>query len=217
MSPDSASRALLGAAALWAAGALAFQAWRFRGAVRREIAEPRGSALAGAVYGFTAAMSPARKESASRHPLAFGAGILLHLGVAASLSIVFLSAVAPGGWPRLGAALAGVSAVGLAACVGLLVRRLATAPLREMSPPDDYISNLAVALLLASSLAFRLDVLPAAALQLLAALVLLYVPVGKLRHGMFFFLARGDLSLRLGARGVYPPAARKGGGRGVRR
>ncbi len=217
MSADSASRAALGAAALWAAAALAFQAWRARGAVRREVAEPSGSALAGAVYGFTVAMSPLRKESASRHPLAFGAGILLHLGVAAALAIVVLSAVAPGPRPRLGPVLAGVAAAGLAACVGLLVRRLATADLRGMSPPDDYVANLAVALLLASSLAYRLDALPAGTLHVLAALVLLYVPLGKLRHGLFFFLARGDLSSRLGGRGVYPAAARRGGARGVRR
>ena len=32
-------------------------------------------------------------------------------------------------------------------------------------------------------------------------------PAGKLRHAVFFFLARVDLGRRLGWRGVYPPAA----------
>ena len=39
-----------------------------------------------------------------------------------------------------------------------------------------------------------------------AALIFLYLPLGKLRHAVFFFVARGDYGWRLGHRGVYPPA-----------
>ena len=38
-------------------------------------------------------------------------------------------------------------------------------------------------------------------------LLLVYLPLGKLRHAVFFFVARGDYGRRLGFRGVYPPAA----------
>jgi hypothetical protein len=37
-----------------------------------------------------------------------------------------------------------------------------------------------------------------------AAAFFAYVPLGKLRHAVFFFVARGDLYARLGARGVVP-------------
>lgn len=206
MSATTIAKILLAAGALWAVVGLAVQGLSARRAARRDRAAPAGSALAGVAYGFTTALSPARKESASRHPFTFAAGAVLHLGVLASLVTVLASAALPAVLPPMRLALACAEGAGLAACVFLLVRRLRILDLREISPLDDYLANVMIGLLLASALAFLADALPASALHVLTAILLFYLPFGKLRHALFFFLARGEMSARLGHRGVYPPA-----------
>ncbi|MBZ5637766.1 MAG: hypothetical protein LAO51_03305 [Acidobacteriia bacterium] len=94
------------------------------------------------------------------------------------------------------------------------MKRLATAELRRISPPDDYLASLMIAALLSGAVAFWAGVLSAVALRIVATILLVYLPVGKLRHAVFFYLARADLSGRLGFRGVYPPGGGGDGGRG---
>lgn len=200
----AAPQLLLAASALWAAAALAAQAVRVRGAARRPFSAPAGSASRGVLYSFTGAMAPHRKESASRHPVAFAAGAVLHLAVFAAFAATLAAAVAPER-SRSIAAGAPLAALGLAACVGLFLRRLLRPTLRAVSSPEDFSANLVVAALLAANLAHHAGWLNAAALQVIAALVLIYLPLGKLRHGLFFFLSRINLGRRLGRRGVYPP------------
>ncbi len=147
------------------------------------------------------------------HPLSFGAGVLLHVGIAAS----FLSALASALASReallpAGTVLAALAGAGLVAGLFLVAKRVALAELRRISPPDDYLASLAIGALLGSAIAFWAGALGGPALRIVASLVLIYLPLGKLRHSVFFFLARADLSARLGLRGVYPP---RGGG-GVR-
>ncbi|MBZ5637765.1 MAG: hypothetical protein LAO51_03300 [Acidobacteriia bacterium] len=91
----SLSLVLLVTSAVWAAAALAVQASAARRGIRAPRAPAAGRAARGILYGFTTAMLPTRKESAGRHPVAFTAGLLLHLGVAASLLTVLLSARSP--------------------------------------------------------------------------------------------------------------------------
>jgi hypothetical protein len=42
------------------------------------------------------------------------------------------------------------------------------------------------------------------------ALLFLYIPFGKLRHMVYFFVVRADYGFRLGYRGVYPPEKMEG-------
>ncbi len=208
------SEILLAVSAVWAVGALAVQARAARAGLPELHAPAAGAASRGILYGFTGAMLPSRKESVSRHPLSFAAGVLLHLGIAASfLSVLASMLAAPAAFPAGGIALAAATGTGLAAGLFLLAKRVASADLREISPPDDYVANLAIGALLASAVAFWIGLLPGAGLRIVAALVLFYVPLGKLRHAVFFYLARADLSARLGLRGVYPP---RGGNDGRR-
>jgi hypothetical protein len=204
------SEILLEISAAWAVAALLVQALSARRAIEAPHATATGRASSGVLYGFTIAMLPTRKESAKQHPVSFAAGILLHVGVAGSfltvlLSLSPLSPAIP--WARL--VLAPAGGVGLVAGLFLLTKRLVTAELRAISPPDDYLAGLMVAALLAGGLAFWAGALGAGALRILAAILLLYLPLGKLRHAVFFYLARADLSGRLGFRGVIPP---RGGG-----
>jgi hypothetical protein len=202
------SEILLAISAVWAIAALLVQALAARGAIVGPRAPAMGRASRGVLYGFTTAMLPTRKESASRHPVSFAAGLLLHLGVAASfLTVLDSSFPLPLSSARL--LLAPAAGAGLVAGLFLLVKRLVTPDLRAISRPDDYLASLMIAALLAGTLAFRAGVLSATALRILAAILVLYLPLGKLRHAVFFYLARADLYGRLGFRGVYPP---RGGG-----
>lgn len=200
------STILLAASAIWAVVGLAVQARGARPAGRTDHAARAGSAARGILYGFTGAMLPGKKESVSRHPVSFGAGLVFHAGVAAAFLALLLVTLGPGPVPPLRPALQALVAAGLLACCYLLARRLTVRDVHAVSVPDDYLANLALAVFLAVTMLNLAGALPAPILRLVAAVLLVYLPLGKLRHVLFFFLARGDLSRRLGVRGVYPPA-----------
>jgi hypothetical protein len=46
------------------------------------------------------------------------------------------------------------------------------------------------------------------------SLLMLYIPIGKLRHTVYFFAARYHLGYFFGWRGVWPPAKLKNDGNG---
>lgn len=193
--------------ALWAAIALILQVRHARDGGRREHGRRAGSPARGLLYNFTVAMTPAHKEAVSRHPFKFATGVLMHAGVAVSLlGVALLVAGFDGGYRLLTLAR---PLVGLALLAGLylLVQRTLSPTLRAMSAPDDYFAIVASCGLLA--LVFLRRIGPAQELGLLfyVALLLVYLPLGKLRHAVFFFVARADFGRRLGYRGVYPPAA----------
>lgn len=190
------------AAVAWSAGALAWAArtaWRRPSA--RATAAPAGTALSGIVYAFGAGMSPRAKESASHHPVVYVAGLAYHGGVLSGGAVLVaqLAGVAFPASVSLG--LGAVMALGVAAGLVLLARRLSTPLLQAISAPDDYASNAVVDAWLASgALAmFTSSVTPFLVLTIVLAL---YAPLGKIRHCVFFFLARGLFGARLGRRGV---------------
>lgn len=161
------------------------------------------------LYFLTVAMLPAHKESVRNHPLEFGIGVLMHLGVLLALAGVLVLVVhVPTGIAVLDA-LSPLFLFSLAAGLFLFIRRLASRNLRHMSAPDDYLAILltcgllAVVTLIASHPRMPLVVL------VYAALFFAYLPLGKLRHVVFFFAARADYGRRLGYRGVYPPPAKE--------
>lgn len=202
---SDAVRAAAAAAAVWALTAMAAQA--FKG-LRRPVTDHSagsGSALRGIAYSFTGAMLPWRKETASLHWGEFLTGVLLHVGAIWGLiAMLALIAVPDAGAAiiRPGAPLFLLSFVG---AVFLAVRRMRSPLLRSFSAPDDYIaiSGTALFLLLAGAAAVE----PTFVIWFLASgiLLLLYMPLGKLRHAVFFFLARASYAQKLGHRGVYPP------------
>ena len=197
------ARIFVGLCLAWAAVALAAQVRRARRGRRADLSRPAGSPARGLLYSFTGAMSPRHKETVSRHPVAFGVGLLFHAGTLLGLLTVLLSVVGPtlgSLWLR---SLRLLFALSLLAGLVLLVRRLVSVNLRKISVPDDYLAILATCGLLA--FAGRAPGGHLLALWVYAGALLLYLPLGKLRHIVFFFVARGDLGRRLGWRGVYPP------------
>ena len=90
--------------------------------------------------------------------------------------------------------------------IGILLKRMIKKGLRELSNPDDYISNVLVTvfqLLMGLTLVSGKVFTPW--LFIAAALLLFYIPLGKLKHLLYFFAARWQLGLFYGRRGVWPP------------
>ena len=75
-----------------------------------------------------------------------------------------------------------------------------------MSTAEDYVAILATCVLLALASLDSAGAEARLAFLIYAGLLFAYLPVGKLRHAVFFFVARADYGGRLGYRGVYPPS-----------
>ena len=208
MSSPGPLELVLGAAAAWALLALALLALRTRAWGRRTLhAPPAGDAAAGARYAFTKGMLPQAKESVRTHLPSYAAGVVFHAGVFAAFGLLAagLAGVAPGSaLVRLGGAVAGAGAL---AGLGLLGKRVASPVLRGLSSPDDYAANLLTTTF--AALAAVAAFLPGAraAWLVAGAALLVYVPVGTIRHCLLFFPARYEMGRFFGRRGTFPPAA----------
>jgi hypothetical protein len=197
-----------------AVSAAAFVVLRLRvGTVPAPVAPPRGSAAAGVFYAFTLAFAPWSKESASRHLPSYLAGIAYHAAVFTALAGLVHSLFGAPLPPLASRVMAVALAPGLACGVVLLVKRCLDGRLRALSVPEDYFANALVDAVLAAALAAALEPRLLPVLQLLGAALVLYAPLGKLRHMVLLLTSRRALGTTLGRRGVRPAA----GGAGARR
>ena len=160
-----------------------------------------GDPAAGVRYAFTGAMSPGAKESVREHRSSYLAGLAYHAGIFTALGLLVATLC---GVP-LPAALRWLCRVplilGTMGGTGLLLKRMLQSELRGLSHPDDFLSNL-----LATAFV-GLALLGGTTWLLSAALLLFYAPLGKIRHCLFFFLARRNLGAFFGRRGVFPPGS----------
>jgi hypothetical protein len=172
--------------------------------VPKPIAPPRGSAAAGVIYAFTKAFAPTAKESASLHLLSYLAGIVYHLAIFAALARLAAS-VLPVAVPlAANTTLAVMFTLGLACGLALLAKRTVDARVRGISVPDDFLANLLVDAVLAAALAASLHPGLVPLFRVIGALLLLYAPLGKLRHMLFLLTSRSWSGAYFGRRGVRP-------------
>ena len=178
---------------------------------RPEQASAKGSVVSGIIYAFTFGMLPGSKESASQHLLSYLAGIVFHIGIfTAFLFSAIIYLLAKGIIPDLPQCVrlivAGLMAVGLVNGLGLLVKRFINTRLRFISTWDDYFSNIIVNVFLVLSII--LAVQPGNAIfyimYIFEAGLLLYIPLGKLRHCAYFPATRIMFGYFYGYRGVLP-------------
>ena len=174
-----------------------------------DFATPAGSGAAGIRYAFTGAMSPKKKESAYLHLPTYTAGLIYHLGTFISLLLYIIFLFIPHLNPLLLSILLSLS---LLSGVAILVKRVYKRLLRRLSNPDDYLSNLLVTLFQATTIAYlllsgnpenRASDPTALVYHLSAGLLFLYMPLGKLKHLVYFFAARYHLGWFYGRRGVW--------------
>lgn len=199
------------AAAAWAAGALFFSWLRARGFGRRVLLAPAaGDPAAGVRYAFTTAMLPQAKESVRMHLPSYAAGVVFHLGTFTALGLLVMT-LAGIGMPtplRWFAVIAPL--LGAAGGLALLVKRVATPYLRGLSSPDDFVANLLTTAFAALAGAAVLHPPLVPVWLVVAVLLLAYLPVGKIRHCVFFFSSRAFMGAFFGYRGTFP-SARHGG------
>jgi hypothetical protein len=201
------------AMAAWALIALTAMILRTRAHGRIEYFAPAaGRAMGGIAYAFGPGMSPTAKESAREHLATWFAGVGYHIGIFAGFAVLasliagVLSngALAPGAWLRI---LQVICLVGALCGAGLLIKRAASPQLRRLSCPDDYVANLLTTMF--AGLASVAPLSPTLHRIWLAETIvlLLYMPIGKIKHCFFFFTTRYYLGTHFGRRGVFPPKA----------
>jgi hypothetical protein len=170
-----------------------------------DFSRPLGNTQKAIRYSFTGAMNPARKESAFLHLPTYTAGILYHIGtfLSAFLFIFILLRYEPPLYTRY--VIISFLVVSGSCGLAILIKRLVNQKLRFLSNPDDYISNFLVTFVhFITALALHEPtILPAYFIAV--GILLLYLPLGKLKHTIYFFAARYHLGLFYGWRGTWPP------------
>jgi nitrate reductase gamma subunit len=176
---------------------------------RPTYAHPRGSSFAGIMYAFGWGMLPWEKESAARHIWTYLGGILYHLGILTAM--VFLATV------LLGISLPGTLSqpirillvIGLVSGLALLIKRILKPHMRSLSSGDDYLANSLVDLFLLSALTATSTETMLVPFLAIAIITFIYIPLGKLRHCVFFFYSRILFGTFFGKRGVLPHPSKK--------
>lgn len=173
--------------------------------------KPRGDVKKGKVYSLSLGLLPWEKESTRKHWPVYIIGIIYHSAIAFAFF-------------RLVAILFNLNFflnffsnrpvmiflfVGTVSGLSLFFRRLLKAELRQLSYPDDYAANLLVNLFLlngAISIFFQKALI---FFLLNAFFLILYLPLGKIRHCVFFIPSRLIFGQYYGLRGVLPPPFKK--------
>jgi len=170
---------------------------------------PEGSARRGVLYAFVRGMLPWEKESVATHLPTFVAGLLYHAGVFTALLFLLLLMIEAPPTHFLSQIFRALVLAGLVSGLGLLIKRVTSRKMRVISVPDDFVANALVDLFL--GLAFVAMISPAVTpVFLIAATVLfLYMPMGKIRHCVFFFYTRFVFGVFFGRRGVLPHPPRE--------
>jgi hypothetical protein len=169
---------------------------------QRDLSRPQGNPLSGILYAFTLGMAPWEKESTRIHWLAYLRGILFHIGIFAALGILALSP-----WlSRLPSwvtwsAIVMTGSGALAGFAGIAMRQV-EANLRALSLLDDYLSVFITSLF--TGLAFLVLLVPGslALFYIVTALMLIYIPISKIRHCVYFFFSKFIFGRNFGHRGV---------------
>jgi hypothetical protein len=157
-------------------------------------------------YSFTGAMNPSKKESAYLHLPTYSAGILYHIGTFLAIIVFFLQLAGVRFPALLEYIFAVILIITAIAGIGILIKRISVKKLRKLSCPDDYISNILVTLFQFITAISLTGHIYQSVYYVTVALLLLYIPVGKLRHLVYFFAARYQLGYFYGWRGSWPPS-----------
>lgn len=166
----------------------------------------KGNISHGITYAFTKGMMPWAKESTRIHMIAYLRGIGFHVGIFAAIGAVILSPF----WrylpPFLLLILFWVLILGAALGAAGGIMRIAEHNLRGLSLPDDHFAVwLTTLFITVTGLAVRNDafVIP---MYIVGAITFVYVPLGKIRHCLYFFFSRTFFGKFFGRRAVFPHA-----------
>ncbi len=160
-------------------------------------------------YAFTKAMSPTKKESAYLHLPTYTAGILYHLGTFLSIFLFFIIILEFNFGLSINYFLSGFLALSGISGLGILIKRMIKRELLSLSNLDDFISNILVTLFQFATAFVLLMESGFIPYFIITTTLLLYLPLGKLKHTIYFFAARYHLGFFFGWRNVWPIANSK--------
>ncbi len=155
-------------------------------------------------YSFTKAMSPAKKESAYLHLPTYTAGIIYHLGTFLSIFLFFIFIFEIEFTAITNYILIDFLAISVICGLGILIKRIVKKELLSLSNPDDFISNLLVTFFQFATTLMLYWENGVIVYSIITTALLLYLPLGKLKHTIYFFAARYHLGFFYGWRGVWP-------------
>jgi hypothetical protein len=155
-------------------------------------------------YSFIGAMNPLKKESAYLHLPTYTAGILYHIGTFVSIALYFLFLFNVSFAYSLHWVLICILIASSVSGLGIFLKRIIVKKLRFLSNPDDYVSNFLVTMFQIFTLLLLVSETFTSYYFISTGLLFLYLPLGKLKHLLYFFAARYHLGLYYGWRGVWP-------------
>ena len=163
---------------------------------------PKDSAAKGILYAFTLGMAPWSKESTRIHMIAYLRGIAFHVGIFAGLAALLASP-----WfdmiPQIArVAFAALTAMGAVMGVAGGVMRVVEHNLKAISTPDDHASVWLVTVFLAAMTVALGAPVFVPVMWVAAAAMLVYAPLSKIRHCIYFYFGRLFFGLHIGRRGV---------------
>src|SRR6266498_525330 len=164
----------------------------------------KGNISHGITYAFTKGMMPWAKESTRIHMIAYLRGIGFHIGIFAAIGAVIISPFWKYLPPFLSLTLFWVLTLGAILGAAGGVMRIAERNLRGLSLPDDHFAVwlttlfITVAGLAVINSAF---VIP---MYIVSAITFIYIPLGKIRHCLYFFFSRIFFGKFFGRRAVFP-------------
>ena len=181
-----------------------FQFSRIILSYKKNPAQMRGNMSSGIMYSFVGGMSPFKKESAFLHFPTYIAGIIYHIGTVIAFLWLILHFVNIYNllWLRNASFLfLNISSI----CgIAIFIKRIIKPEMRNLSYPDDYISNLIVTgfQILTAMVLIIQALIPF--LFIYSAVLFIYIPISKLQHVIYFFTSRIYLGIFYGSRGTWP-------------
>lgn len=169
----------------------------------KNFTESQGNPVKGILYSFTMGMAPWKKESAHKHIISYSTGIIFHAAVLTAFLLlisVFIRLELP---ERVKPFLELVIGIGILTGTGLILKRIISHELKSFSNPEDYFTTLLVTLFLISAFVFLYNETYENYFLILSGILMLYIPVGKIKHFIFFFYSRILLGINFGRKGVF--------------
>ncbi len=164
----------------------------------------KGNIPHGITYAFTKGMMPWAKESTRIHMIAYLRGIGFHVGIFTAIGAVIISPI----WGYLSPLLLLILSWGLilgallGAAGGLM--RIAEHNLRGLSLPDDHFAVWLTTLFITVTGLAVLNEAFVIPMYIIAAITFVYVPLGKIRHCLYFFFSRLFFGKFFGRRAIFP-------------
>ena len=164
----------------------------------------KGSISDGVKYAFTTGMMPWAKESTRIHAIAYLRGIGFHIGIFTAIGAVIISPM----WGYLPSLLSWtlfwVLVIGAILGAAGGVMRIVEHNLRSLSVPDDHFAVWLTTLFMAGTGLALVNEAFMIPMYMVAALTFVYVPLGKIRHCLYFFFSRLFFGKFFGRRAVFP-------------